>query len=158
MGGLSVFHLLRYRSSKAYEGSASDPVEFSSARYEPMARLMADDDLVFLRAQAGYCPEVGRKFSRERRRIFRLYLQQLASDFHRLHAHARAMVATLPAEHSALVGILLRQQVRFWYEMTAIEMRLSFDLIGGPVHVRGLVEALATMHSEIGRVTVMTAA
>jgi hypothetical protein len=154
-----VFHLLRYRSSRANEGSASEPAEFSSVRYEPMARLMADDDLAFLKAQPGFRPEMGRKFSRERRRIFRLYLHELACDFHLLHAHARAIVSTLPAENSPLVGILLRQQVRFWYEMAAIEMRLSLDLMGAsPVHVRDLVDAIATMHLEIGRVTVLTAA
>lgn len=154
-----MLHLLNYRSSRAYEGSATDPIEFSSARYEPMARLMGDEDLAFLKAQPGFRPEIGRKFSRERRRIFRLYLQELACDFHRLHAHARAMVSTLPAEHSPLVGILLRQQVRFWYEMAAIEMRLSFGLMGASaVQVRGLVDALATMHAEIGRAAVMTAA
>jgi hypothetical protein len=152
-----VFHLLRYRSSRANEGSASEPAEFSSARYEPMARLMADEDLAFLKAQPGFRPEIGRKFSQERRRIFRLYLQELACDFHRLHAHARAIVSTLPADNSPLVGILMRQQVRFWYEMASIEMRLSFDLMGASsIHVRGLVDAIATMHAEIGRLTVMT--
>ncbi len=119
---------------------------------------MADEDLAFLRAQPGYRPEIGRKFSRERRRILRLYLQELACDFHRLHAHARAMVAALPADNSPLVGMLLRQQVRFWYEMAAIELRLSLDLMPAtPVHVRSFVDTLATMHAEIGRVTVMTA-
>jgi hypothetical protein len=123
-----------------------------------MARLMADEDLAFLRAQPGYRPEIGRKFSRERRRILRLYLQELACDFHRLHAHARALVAALPADNSPLVGMLLRQQVRFWYEMAAIELRLSLDLMPAtPVHVRSFVDTLATMHAEIGRVTVMTA-
>jgi hypothetical protein len=154
-----VLHLLSYRSSRASEGSASDPAEFSIARYEPMARLMSDEDLVFLKSQPGFRPEIGRKFSRERRRIFRLYLQELAGDFHRLHAHARAIVSTLPADNSPLVGMLLRQQVRFWYEMAAIEMRLSCEWMpASPVHVRGLVDALATMHAEISRVTVMTAA
>lgn len=124
-----------------------------------MARLMGDEDLAFLKAQPGFRPEIGRKFSRERRRIFRLYLQELACDFHRLHAHARALVSTLPTENSPLVGMLLRQQVRFWYEMAAIEMRLSLGWMeAGSVHVRGLVDALATMHAEISRVTVMTAA
>jgi hypothetical protein len=129
--------------------------DFSFARYEPMARLMSDEDLLFLKAQPGFRPEIGKRFNRERRRIFRLYLRELAADFHALHAHARAIAASLPADHSALIGMLIRQQVRFWYEMAAIEMRLSLDMMGaGSIHARGLVEALAAMHAEIGRVAV----
>jgi hypothetical protein len=136
-----------------------NPVEFSVARYEPMLRLLTEDDLLFLKSQPGYRPDMGRKFTRERRRIFRLYLQELASDFHSLHAHARAAVASLPADHSALVGMLMRQQLRFWYEMAAVEMRLSLDFMeAGSIRARGLVEALAAMHVEIGRVAVAVSA
>jgi hypothetical protein len=136
-----------------------NPVEFSVARYEPKLRLLTEDDLLFLKSQPGYRPDMGRKFTRERRRIFRLYLQELASDFHSLHAHARAAVASLPADHSALVGMLMRQQLRFWYEMAAVEMRLSLDFMeAGSIRARGLVEALAAMHVEIGRVAVAVSA
>jgi hypothetical protein len=148
-----VLSLWTYKSAKASEGLEQDQVEFSPARYEPMARLMDHEDLLFLQSQPGFRPEMGKKFSRERRRIFRLYLRELACDFHRLHAHARVIVASLPADHSPLVGMLIRQQVRFWYEMAAIEMRLSFDWVGATsIHARGLIDALATMHAEIGRV------
>jgi len=154
-----VFRLLNYRCSRVEESSALDQVDFSAARYEPMVRLMSDDDLLFLKAQPGFRPEMGRRFSRERRRIFRLYLQELARDFHRLHAHARVIVASLPADHSPLVGMLLRQQVRFWYEIAAVEMRLSLDVMGlGSIQARGLVDALSAMHSEIGRVALAAGA
>jgi hypothetical protein len=135
-------------------------VEFSLARYEPMTRLMDEGDLLFLKSQPGFRPELAKKFTQERRRIFRLYLQELAQDFHRLHAQARAMVASLPAEHSRLVGMLVRQQVRFWYEMTAIEMRLSLNWVGTgtrSLNARGLINALATMHAEISRATMVAA-
>lgn len=154
-----MFRLWSYRSSMiqttAEDGLALDQGEFSLARYEPMTRLMSDDDLLFLKAQPGFQPEIGKKFVRERRRIFRLYLQELAADFHRLHAHARVIVAGLPADHSPLVAMLLRQQVRFWYEITLIEARLSFDWMGlGSINARGLIDSLAAMHAEIGRATV----
>ena len=158
-----MFRLMSYRKSKASDCSAPDHAEFSFARYEPMARLMSDEDLQFLKAQPGFRPEMGRKFSRERRRIFRLYLQELAADFHRMHAHARVVVASLPADHAPLVGMLIRQQLRFWYEISAVEMRLSLDRLGaGSIHVRGLharglVDALVAMQAEIGRVAVAAA-
>jgi hypothetical protein len=152
-----------YRSSNVEamteDLATSEKMEFAYSRYEPMVRLLSDEDLLFLRAQPGFRPELGRKFSRERRRIFRLYLQELAQDFHHLHAHARAVVASLPADHSPLVGMLIRQQLRFWYEMTAIEAHLSFGFMGaGLVHARRLVDAVAGMHAEISRATVAAAA
>jgi hypothetical protein len=122
------------------------------ARYEPMGRLQCEDDLQFLKAHPGYTAKIGREFSRERRRIFRLYLRELAQDFHRLHARARAVVASLPAENSPLVGMLIRQQLRFRYEMAAIEMRLSFSWTGlGSVNASELIDALATMQAEVSR-------
>ena len=158
-----MLQLLNYRSSKAVEDltmedQAGDPAEFSLAHYEPMGRLLSDEDLSFLKAQPGFSPEIGRKFVRERRRIFRLYLKELAADFHRLHAHARLVVASLPAEHSALVGVLLRGKISFWYEMTALEMRLSLAQIGVSVDARALVEAIGNMHAEISRLAAPVAA
>ena len=149
-----MLHLWIYRSSKAHAALvqrdlAQAEMEFSLARYEPMARLMSDEDLSFLKAQPGYRPEMGRKFSRERRRIFRLYLQELSCDFHRLHARARAIAAGLAAEHAPVIGMLLRQQCRFWYEMAAVEMHLSLGF--GAVDARGLVHAIATMQMEVSR-------
>lgn len=157
-GGLTVLRLLNYRSSKTQAGVAAEQqVEFSPARYEPMARLMSDEDLRFLKAQPGFSPEIGKKFKRERRRIFRLYLQSLAGDFHRLHARARAVVASLPAENSILVGILLRQQVRFWYELAAVEMHLSLSWTGA-LDPRPLLEAVGAMHAELSRLSAPTLA
>lgn len=152
-----MLHLWSYRSSKVEASVESNEIEFSMDRYEPMARLMNNDDLAFLEAQPGFRPEMAKKFMRDRRRIFRLYLQQLANDFHRLHSYARGVVASLPAEHSPLVGLLIRQQVRFWYELAAIEMRLSFGWVGVSLDARGLVNALANMHMEISRATVAAA-
>jgi hypothetical protein len=152
-----------YRSSNVEAGvedcATPDQVEFTMARYEPMAQLLNGEDLQFLKAQPGFRPELGKKFSQERRRIFRLYLQELAHDFHRLHAHARAVVGSLPADQSPLVGLLMRQQLRFWYEMIAIETRLSLGMVEAcSIHARQLVEAIATMHAEISRVSVLSAA
>ena len=154
-----MIDLLSYQRSRGQEGSADQDAEFSMCRYEPMGRLLREDDLQFLKAQPGYSAKIGREFSRERRRIFRLYLRDLAQDFHRLHAHARAVVASLPAESSPLVGMLIRQQFRFWYEMGAIEMRLSLSWTGlGSVNASELINALAAMQAEVSRLSAPSAA
>lgn len=124
-------------------------VEFSPARYEPMVHLLDDRELTYLESQPGFLPQMGKKFRHERRRIFRLYLRELASDFRHLHQRARIVAARLPAEHSPLLRILFRQHLRFRYEMFAIEMKLRFGI--GSIQVRGLIDVLANMQAEIGR-------
>src|SRR5215813_5917668 len=63
---------------------AAEPWNFSLARYEPMKRLMGQEDLEFLRAETPGSP-LAREWRHTRRRIFRLYLSELASDFLQLH-------------------------------------------------------------------------
>jgi hypothetical protein len=142
----------------AHPSSVHDSVQpsetgaFSLARYRPMARLLAEDDFLFLAAQPGYRPEVGAKLRRERRHIFRLYLRELACDFHRIHAGARALVAQSGDQHAELVGLLVRQQVTFWRSVAVIELRLLAQGAGlGKVEVWGLVEAVDTMRRELAR-------
>jgi hypothetical protein len=129
-----------------------------------MARLLSDEDFLFLQAQPGFKPEIGRKFVQERRRVFRMYLRELANDFHDLHEHARAIAAGLSEENSPLIGMLIRSKFRFWYELMAIETRLSlshpaFSFLGGvSLDARGLVEAVGSMHMEISRLAAPSAA
>jgi hypothetical protein len=126
---------------------------FSLERYEPMAGLLSEEDFVFLAAQPGYKPEMGAKLRRERRRIFRLYLRELAQDFHGLHREARALVAESPEQHSELVGLLMRQQVAFWRAIAALEMRLAASRLHlANVDVRGLLESIEAMRLDLARV------
>lgn len=154
-----MLHLWIYRRSRAEASAASgEQREFSLDRFEPMVRLLSEEDFLFLKAQPGFKPEIGKKFLRERRRIFRLYLRELAAEFHRLHAYARSIVATLPTENSALVGMLMRQQVRFWYEISALELRVSLGSLGASVDARGLVQAIGQMQAEISQLAAPAAA
>jgi len=145
-----VVRLLKYRTVENHEEHESKG--FSLARYEPMARLLADEDFLFLRSQPGYRPEIGAKWRRERRRIFRSYLNDLTHDFHILHAEARAIVADSREEHSDLVGVLMRQQITMWKVMAGIELRLCLDRFGiREVDARRLVESIEAMRVELAR-------
>jgi hypothetical protein len=123
-----------------------------------MARLLRDDDLRFLESRPGYRPEMGVRLRRSRRRIFRLYLAELSSDFRQLHAAARRIVADAPEQNSAMVGQLVRQQLVFWRALAAIELRLTLDWAGlGAADAQRLIEsveqlqrALASMHPAPG--------
>lgn len=99
------------------------PGDFSITRYEPMMRLLSEDDFRFLASQPGYRPHIGARLRRARQRIFRMYLRELAFDFQRLHAAALALVAGSPVG-SELTGLLIRYQLRFWWRITVIELHL----------------------------------
>lgn len=152
---LLAVRLLRYRNTSVPESnSEAETEEFFAARYEPMARLVTPDDLAFLASRPGYRPEVGAKLRRDRSRIFRMYLRELAGDFHHLHAMARKMVAESPEPHADLVGVLIRQQLTFWRAMASIELRLLVSPAELPrIDVSGLVESIEAMRVDLARIT-----
>ena len=159
---LLAVRLLRYRNLPVPEPIqqtdgeelAAPGEEFAIQRYEPMARLIAAEDLAFLSSLKGYRPEIGKKLRRERSRIFRAYLIELAEDFHRLHSKARALVAESPEVHSELVGILIGQQVKFMRSMAWIELRLLIPQQRLPhIDVAGLLASVDTMRLDLARIT-----
>ena len=145
--------LLRYRN-----GDRSEEHEFSQERYWPMTRLLAAEDFDFLATQPGCRPEIALRFRRSRRRVFHLYLCELADDFHRLHARARKMVAESGEEQSGLGGPLMRRQVAFWRTMITIEFRMMTPGLAGGIEVRPLVLGIEAMRADLARMTVPIAA
>lgn len=134
------------------DGDAS--VNFSLDRYQPMAALLADDDLVFLQAQPGYRAAMGARWKRERRRLFRRYLRELKSDFRRLHAQAREMVAQSGAESAGLVEVLMKQQMIFLRATTALEFRLALQAMGiGKVDVAPFMQLIEAMRVDLAQRT-----
>jgi hypothetical protein len=144
--------ILRRRRSSAT--LFSDETGFSLDRYQPMGRLMAEEDLVFLKSQPGYRAEMGARWKRERRRIFRLYLAELKADFRRLHAHARKLVAASGADSSDLVEVLMKQQMTFLMATTALEFRLALQWMGiGRVDITPLIELVEAMRLDLAQRT-----
>jgi hypothetical protein len=152
---LLAVRLLRYRDMTDPESqSEMESEEFFATRYEPMARLVTPDDLAFLSSLPGYRSEVGAKLRRDRSRIFRMYLRELADDFHRLHSKARKMVTESQEPHAELVGILIRQQLTFWRAIAFIELRMLAPGAKLPkIDVPGLVETIEAMRSDLARIT-----
>ena len=145
--------ILRRRRSSATPAS-DESAGFSLDRYQPMSRLMAEEDLVFLRSQPGYRAEMGERWKRERRRIFRLYLAELKADFRRLHAQARELVAGSGADSATLVEVLMKQQFTFVMATTALEFRLVLQRMGiGRVDITPLIELLEAMRVDLAQRT-----
>jgi hypothetical protein len=125
---------------------------FSPDRYRPMERLLLPEDLRFLESQPGYTAEIGAEWKRGRRKVFRMYLDELKRDFQRLHATARAMVAESGVESSDMVGLLIRQQFSFWRAIAMVEIRFAFSGTGFPrIDVRPVVELLNAMRLDVER-------
>ena len=140
-------------------GDCSESGGFSIARYQPMEHLLSGEDFAFLASQTGYQREIGARWKRERRRIFRLYLHELKRDFQRLHAEARVMAANAGAESAELVGILMRQQFAFWRALAGLKLRLALRAAGiGKVEVRPLIELLEAMRVDLARFSAPQAA
>ena len=148
---VSTRMILRRRRSSATPDS-DETAGFSLDRYRPMGRLMAEEDLVFLKSQPGYRAEMGERWKRERRRIFRLYLAELKADFRRLHAHARELVAASGADSAGLVDVLMKQQITFLMATTALEFRLALQGIGvGKVDITPLIELIEAMRVDLAQ-------
>jgi len=142
--------LQRRRSREADDLGESSG--FSLSRYQPMEHLLSEEDFAFLASQPGYEPKIGARWKRKRRRLFRLYLDDLKRDFRRLHIQARVMAAHADAESAELVGILMRQQVMFWRAMAGLELRLALRTAGiGKVDVRPLIELIDAMRVNLAR-------
>ena len=144
--------LRRRRNAATLDSDETDG--FSLDRYQPMERLMAEEDLAFLKSQPGYRPEMGVRWKRERRRIFRMYLAELKADFRKLHAHARELVAGSEADSAALVEVLMKQQFTFMMATTALEFRLALQWIGiGRVDVAPLIQLIEAMRLDLAQRT-----
>ena len=95
-----------------------------------MKRLLSEQDLEFLRSQEQCSSATVKRWQRTQRRIFRMYLKDLAGDFQRLHTYARALAAESPERHSGLIELLVQQQYVFWKTLAAVELRLALNTIG----------------------------
>ena len=123
---------------------------FSSARYRPMLRLLADDDYEFMIA-SGADPAVIRRLRSERRRIFRAYLNNLVRDFDRIHRAARIMLTESHQDQPELAARLIRVRWEFLLAVFAVRTRLALHVVGiGAVDVRRLLGAVDSVRLDFG--------
>ena len=147
---LTVAKLMAYRDA----GETLENEEFNPSKYAPMTRLLDPSESAYLASQAGTTAAEIREFKNARRRIFRMYLRELAADFALLHAEARQLVAASPDKDPELVAMVLRQQVRFWVSVARIEVELGLEAAGiGAVDPRRLLDTVEALHVALARAT-----
>jgi len=149
-----AMHLRRYRSARVEE-TLGGPGALPPSTYDFMS-LLSDEDFDFLASLPGYRPEIGEKLRRHHERILRLYLCELAQEFHSVHAEAREIVATAGEEHAPAVGLLMRQQVTFWQCMARFELGFAIPGLSGgrwntarAAALAGVVEAIVAMRAAV---------
>jgi hypothetical protein len=123
---------------------------FSPDRYQVMQRLLDREDLDYLRSLPGYERKQIDELRARRARIFRTYLEELASDFERLQASGRLMLAAGSAP-AGLTEELFSAQVRFTRAMWRVRLQAFLFRFGvGSVRTEELLGAFAR-YSELTR-------
>jgi len=158
-GLLLLLFWLASRRRRVASWYLEEKAAFSMDRYQPMGRLLGDEDLLFLKSQPGYRPTMGARWERERRQIFRSYLRELKNDFRHLHAQARELVANSGADSAGLVETLMKQQMAFFRVTTALECRLVLQRVGlGKADVAPLMQLIDAMRADLAqRTSLLTA-
>lgn len=120
---------------------------FSIGRYRPMVRLLAEDDYEFLTAQGAGRAAV-RRLRAERRRIFLIYLENLARDFRRLHRIARFAVIESDSDQSDQTAALVRVRLQFSFAVACVRIRVLLHAFGmGSVRVEPVLHSLELLRS-----------
>src|SRR5258707_4988519 len=109
--GAALFILYRTLSSRPSAMPADARMVLRPGKYQPMARLLQEDDFRYLSAQPGYSPRLGRRLRSQRRRIFRGYLRSLRRDFATLSMALRTLVLHSAEDRSDLAASLVRQRL-----------------------------------------------
>ncbi len=161
---LSLWFTLRvllrlHRPIRSDEASLEWLTSFSADRYHPMQRLFDDEDFAFLSRQPGFDLALYRKLRRERLRIFWEYLDRLISDFNRLHAGTRLLLAATPGEHSELLVRLVKLKWSFSAAVLRAEINYLLCCAGfRTLAVRALIVRLEEMTAQASAILAMQTA
>ena len=123
-------------------------------RLRPLARLLNEADFQFLATQPGFRPEIARQLRLRRVRLFRSYLDHLATDFHLLHRKLRILALYAPTDRADLSRLLVEQRLLFATQMFKIRFRLLLFRFGWkPADVSGLVDLVESLRLQVSEIS-----
>ncbi|MGI8745287.1 MAG: hypothetical protein ACR2NN_22485 [Bryobacteraceae bacterium] len=126
--------------------------EFSIETYQPMVRLLHENDYEFLSKQPGYHPSISQDLRAERCRIFRSYLHSLVHDFNILIRLAKFILVHAPQDRQEFARDILHMQLEFYRAVAAAEIRLALSpLPVGAINVKRLIGSLSVVHENVGK-------
>jgi hypothetical protein len=131
-------------------GETSSLPVISADRYRPMLRLLSDEDLSFVSANAN----LHRTLRTRRRELFRSYLRCLTRDYTHLLAGVRHAMVQSGLDRPDLARALAKNRPLFVMAIYKVEFRLALHAVGmGKVEITGLVEALESLRSQVSMIS-----
>jgi hypothetical protein len=104
--------------------------EFSSFRYLPMRRLLADEDEEFFARSTNDSEDLRTEFRAERRRLFCQYLDLMQADFQRLSEGLKLAMIHAGEDQTPEVYRLLRMEWNFRKLLWMARLRVVFHWAG----------------------------
>ena len=124
--------------------------ELSVGRYEPMKRLLAPEELEFVRAHPRCTPGKAAEFRRERCRLFESYLHCLHADFQRVSMALKIIMVQSRYDRPDLAALLIRTERAFVLGLMMVYVRVLLYRLGiGTVEVGGLLKVFETARLEL---------
>jgi hypothetical protein len=144
-GCIGLQFLLKLRSLRSVRAGGS--LLPAADRYRPMLRLLSDDDLAFVSADA----RLQKTLRARRRDLFRGYLRCLTRDYAHLLAGVREAMVHSAVDRPDLARALAKNRVLFAMAICKVELRLALHATGvGSVDISGLVDALEALRGQVG--------
>jgi len=124
--------------------------ELSTERYHPMLRLLGEDELQFIRRQAGFTPKLEAQFRRQRCEIFRGYLRSLSRDFNRVSIALKLLLVQASSDRPDLAAALVRTRIAFTFALMGAHLHLVLYSFGlSSVNASGLLRLFDGMRLEL---------
>lgn len=124
--------------------------ELSTARYQPMLRLLGEDELRFLRSHPGFTPQHEAQFRRQRSEVFRGYLRSLSRDFNRVFIAVKLLMVQASTDRPDLAAALVRTRLAFTFALMAAHVHVVLYSFGlGKVDASQLLRLFDGMRLEL---------
>jgi len=123
---IAVYILVRRQLAAIRRRLASLPAwtaELSVDRYQPMFRLLEEDDIRFLRSQPGATPTMIKRLRHRRHQVFRGYLTSLQRDFQQACEALMLVAVQSEADRNDLIRALV-SRIKFSLGVFRVRCRL----------------------------------
>jgi len=147
IGAVCIFVSRRIASLQRGPAVPTDwTLELSVDRYQPMLRLLNEEDISFLRSQPAGSSALVKRLRRQRYLVFRSYLGSLQRDFHRGCEVLTFLLLQSQSDRRDIFRALLLSRVRFSLAVLRVHWRLllyRWNIASVPAgHLIGLFECL----------------
>ncbi len=124
--------------------------DLSVDRYQPMTRLLGEEDLRYLRSHAGSNPTALAEFRRQRCEVFHSYLRCLHADFQKVCMALKIIMVQSRYDRPDLAQVLIRSQRAFVFGLMMVQVRvLLYRWVLASVEVGGLLSLFDTARLEL---------